>query len=51
MPLINYKTELKLKQTKNCVLPEAGNDNETNNDANANRISFIIKTQNDMFLQ
>ena len=24
-------------------MPEAGNDNETNNDANANRISFTIK--------
>ena len=50
MPLINYKIESKLKWKKNCVLSEAGNDNETNNDANANRISFIIKTQNDMFL-
>ena len=43
MPLINYKIESKLKWKKNCVLSEAGNDNETNNDANANRISFTIK--------
>ena len=40
MPLINYKVELKLKWTKNCVLSAAGNDN-TN--ANPNNIIFTIK--------
>ena len=28
MPLINYKTEIKLKWAKYSVSPEAGNDNE-----------------------
>ena len=28
MPLINREVELKLKQTKNCVLAAGGNDND-----------------------
>ena len=28
MPLINREVELKLKQTKNCVLAADGNDND-----------------------
>ena len=34
MPLINCKVELKLKQTKYCVLFAAGNDNDNNNNNN-----------------
>ena len=37
MPLINCKVELKLKWTKNCVLPAAGTDN-----GNGNRNNFIF---------
>ena len=40
MPLINCKVELKLKWTKYCVLPAAGNDND--NDRN-DKIIFVIK--------
>ena len=40
MPLINSKTELKLKWTSYCVLSAAGNDN-TN--ANLNNIIFTVK--------
>ena len=40
MPLINCKTELKLKWTKYCVLSPAGADNH---DANSNNISFTIR--------
>ena len=40
MPLINCKVELKLKWTKYCILPAAGNDND--NDRN-DKIIFVIK--------
>ena len=40
MPLINCKVELKHKQTKHCVLAEAGNDNTNDN---PNNIIFTIK--------
>ena len=40
MSLINWKIELKLKCTKNCVLPSTGADNAN---ANSNDIIFIIK--------
>ena len=40
MPLINCKIELKLKWTKNCVLPTKGSDNA--NDY-PNTIIFTIK--------
>ena len=43
MPLINCKVELKLKWTKYCVLPAAGNESSINKDANANNIIFTIK--------
>ena len=43
MPLINCKVELKLKWTKYCVLPAAGNESNINKDANANNIIFTIK--------
>ena len=39
MPLINCTVELKLKWSKYCVLPAAGDDN---NDANSNNIIFTI---------
>ena len=42
IPLINCKIELKLKWTKHCALPAAGNDNANGND-NDNDIIFIIK--------
>ena len=45
MPLINGKVELKLKWTKYCVLSAAGNDNESANADNANRIILLSKTQ------
>ena len=35
--------ELKHKWTKYCVLSASGNDNETYDDANANRVNFTIK--------
>ena len=37
------QVEFKLKWTKYCVLSAAGNDNETYDDANANRVIFTIK--------
>ena len=37
------QVELKLKWTRYCVLSAAGNDNETYDDANANRVIFTIK--------
>ena len=40
MPLFNCKVEIKLKWTKYCVLPAAGNDN-TN--GNPNNLIFAIK--------
>ena len=43
MPLINCKAELKLKWRKYCVLSEAGNDNNINENANADNIIFTIK--------
>ena len=43
MSLINCKVELKLKWTKYCVLPTAGNESNINKDANANNIIFTIK--------
>ena len=42
MPLINYKTELKLKYTKSCVLAANGNDDDSDND-NDNNTIFNIK--------
>ena len=36
------QVELKLKWTRYCVLSAAGNDNETYDDANANRVIFTI---------
>ena len=42
MPLINCKVKLKLKWTKYCVLPVAGNENNINEDAKANNIIFAI---------
>ena len=42
MPLINCKAELKLKQTKYCVLSANNNDN-VNDNGNANNIIFTIK--------
>ena len=41
--IINFKVEVKLKWTKNCVFSAAGNENEINNDDNANNIIFRIK--------
>ena len=49
MPLINCKVELKLKWTKYCVLPTAGNESQSDNDNNnnnANHITFTIKGTN-----
>ena len=43
MPLINCKTELKLKWTKYCVLLAAGADNHN---ANPNNITFTVKDTN-----
>ena len=43
MPLINFKVELKLRWTKYCVLSVAGNENNINENANANGITFTIK--------
>ena len=40
MPLINCKVELKLNQTKSCVIAAAGSNN---NDANSDNIIFTIK--------
>ena len=40
LPLINWKVELKLKCSKCCVLPAAGNDNTS---ANLDNIIFTIK--------
>ena len=40
MPLIYCKIELKLKQTKYCVLSSVAGDN---NDANSNNVIFTIK--------
>lgn len=40
MPVINYKIELKLKQTSYCVLSALGVDNAN---ANSNNIIFTIK--------
>ena len=42
MPLINCKTELKLKWTKYCILSTNGNDSAKDKD-DANNISFTIK--------
>ena len=42
MPLIDCKVEVKLKWTKYCVLPAAGNDN-ANVNGNDNNNIFIIK--------
>ena len=42
MPLIDCKVEVKLKWTKYCVLPAAGNDN-ANDNGNDNNNIFIIK--------
>ena len=51
MPLINCKVELKLTWPKYCVLSAAGNGNNINGDANANKMFFLLtKTQNYMFL-
>ena len=36
MPLINWKVEFKLKWTKYCVSPTAGNDNDIDNDNDDN---------------
>ena len=43
IPLINTKVELKFKWTNYCVLSAAGNENNINEDANANKIIFTIK--------
>ena len=43
MPLINFKVELKLRWAKDCVLSVAGNENNINENANANGITFTIK--------
>ena len=43
MPLVNCKTELKLKWTKYCVLSAAGADNHN---ANPNNIIFTLKDTN-----
>ena len=42
MPLINCKVELKLRQTKHCVLSVAGTDNANRNNDD-NNIIFTIK--------
>ena len=42
MPLINCKTQLKLKWIKHCILATSANDNG-NNDANSDNIVFTIK--------
>ena len=42
MPLINCKTELKLKWKKYCILSTNGNDSAKDKD-DANNISFTIK--------
>ena len=47
MLLINCKVELKLRQTKHCVLAEAGADNV---DANFIILLLLSKTQNCKFL-
>ena len=43
VPLINCKVELKIKWTKYCVSPAAGNENNINEDANANNFIFTTK--------
>ena len=43
MPLINCKTELKLKWIKYCALSANDNDNDG---ANSNNIISLSKTQN-----
>ena len=45
MSLINWKTELKLKWAKYCVLPAAGADNDNDN---CNYNIFTIKDKNYM---
>ena len=50
MSLINCKIELKLKWTKYCVLPAAGNDNNINENANVNNTIFTIRYTNYVFL-
>ena len=47
MSLINWKTELKLKWAKYCVLPAAGADNDNDN---CNYNIFTIKDKNYMYL-
>ena len=43
MPLTNCKVESKLKWTRYCVLPVAGNENNINEDTNANNTNFTMK--------
>ena len=43
IPLINCKVELKRKWTEYCVLSVAGKENNINDDADANNITFTIK--------
>ena len=40
MPLINFKTEMKLKWTKHCIFYAAGSDNT---DVNPSDIIFTMK--------
>ena len=47
MLLINCKVELKLKWTRYCILPAAGNENKSDKDYNnANNTILPLKTQN-----
>ena len=41
--MINCRVELKLRWTKYCILSVAGNENNSNEDANANNIIFTVK--------
>ena len=43
MPLSNCKVELKLKWTKYCVLSSLGTENDINDTAGVNNITFTFK--------